>query len=940
MEHSETIGILSPGNMVSMVAVDTSGRSTHAGPALLPAIDLAQTLPVGTAAPLKQTIATRPARLGRFTILDQLGIGAMGVVYAAYDETLDRKVAVKVLHDADDAAQIRLVREAQAMARVSHPNVVTVLEAGVAGGRVYVAMEFIRGVTLGAWLSETPRAWPEIVDVFVQAGRGLAAAHAAGLVHRDFKPSNVMIDETGRARVLDFGLVRATASAVTADPSMSASHLHLHLTHDSQIIGTPAYMSPEQWRGEPSEPVSDQFSFCVALYTALYGQPPFHGDTLVRLSQAVKGGQLRDAPRKLGTPAWLAAVVTRGLRPDPKDRYPSMPALLAALERRRSRGGTTTLAAAVLAGAAAVAGFAFARESAAVPCTGAAEDILRSWGPGPRESVAGALRRAAPDYAAVLWPRVADTLDRYAASWTELRTDACLAHHRGDRSAALFDRQMRCLDRRRAALDETVRALAAAEPDVAPRALDVAGTLPALHACANLEALAAESPPPDDPAVAARVDVIRGEMNRADVLARLGRLSDAVALATDLVAAAESTDYGPLRAEALLLRGRLALNLADGAVDKLGWLTRAIGAGFAAHSDPVAAEALALRIYALARQPDLADRALADEPLALALADRTANPDAHRGLVLNNIGTVHLARRQPAEARRYFTEALAMREQALGPHHREVGYTQLNLALATDPGPGRERLIVRALEILELELGPAHPEMIEARIASANLVGPGGGQALLRPACAALASFLADDAARRVDCLFHLGRMSTEVGDDDEARASFLAAGELRERPSTTPPDPKSLATVMLTGYIAAAESTPDAAIGPLLMALEHIPDAWWARAESAELRLVLGQNLLLAGRLDEARAALEASLTDYVALAQDDPLFQPPLARARRTLAEVLVAQGPETAAAARSHLAGAAEFYRGAGPNFSRQLQRTEQLTARATATPVPSP
>ncbi|MCY1011900.1 serine/threonine-protein kinase [Nannocystis pusilla] len=269
-------------------------------------------------------------KLGRFIILEPLGSGAMGVVYTAYDETLDRKVAVKVLRDTGESAQRRLLREAQAMARVSHPNVVTVLEAGVAGGQVYVAMEFIRGQTLGAWLQAGPRGWAEVVEVFVQAGRGLAAAHAAGLVHRDFKPSNVMIDDAGRARVLDFGLVRAAVPEVTRGAPGSGSNsnsngnskLDMHLTHDDQIVGTPAYMAPEHWRGLSPEPAADQFSFCVALYESLYGLAPFPYGDAAELVLKVLHGQASEPPRKRGLPAWLAPVVMRGLKNDPRTGTP------------------------------------------------------------------------------------------------------------------------------------------------------------------------------------------------------------------------------------------------------------------------------------------------------------------------------------------------------------------------------------------------------------------------------------------------------------------------------------------------------------------------------------------------------------------------------------------------------------------------------------------
>ncbi|WP_434421896.1 serine/threonine-protein kinase [Nannocystis pusilla] len=873
-------------------------------------------------------------KLGRFMILEPLGSGAMGVVYTAYDETLDRKVAVKVLRDTGDSAQRRLLREAQAMARVSHPNVVTVLEAGVAGGQVYVAMEFIRGQTLGAWLQAGPRGWQEVVEVFVQAGRGLAAAHAAGLVHRDFKPSNVMIDDAGRARVLDFGLVRAAVPEVTrgapgTGTSNSNSKLDMHLTHDDQIVGTPAYMAPEHWRGLSPEPAADQFSFCVALYESLYGVAPFPYGDAAELVLKVLHGQASEPPRRRGLPAWLAPVVMRGLKNDPKDRYPGMPALLSALDRGRARGRRRWVVAAVLAGTLAGTGVVFARTGDDDTCTGAPEELAQVWGQAQRDAVATALGAAAPGYASVVWPRVQEELDGYAAGWGAAHRDACLAHRHGERSGALLDQQMRCLDQRRGALAETVATLAAADADVALRALEVAGDLPPLEGCRNLEALSSEQPPPDDPDSAARVAELRGQMTQAQVLARSGRLPDALARAHEIVTASEALDYPSVRAEALLLRSKLELHLPDQTGEEVDRLTRAISAGFEARADAIAAEALALRIYALARQPDQVARALADEPLALALADRSPTPAALRGLVLNNIGTAYLARQEPAQARRYFTEALAVREVALGSEDLEVAYTLANLAVASDPGPERERLLARAVATFELALGPAHPETIEGRLAAAHLVDFAAGQNLLRPGCAALDRFLPGNAVGRARCLLYLGRLALELGDEEEAELAFGAGAALVDdaRPG---PQLTEFEVAALVGYAALATRNHEAAVRRIEATLKTLPQAWWSRADAAELRSILGLNLLAAGRPEQARDNFVISVADYVGLIDSEPRFGAALARTRRGLVEALVALDLARSPEARASLAASLDFYRSAGPSFGRQLARTERLVA----------
>ncbi|MCY1053592.1 serine/threonine-protein kinase [Nannocystis sp. SCPEA4] len=313
---------------------------------------LAQAAPPDTTLALEQTRASHPGalvgpvpappRFGRFAVLRTLGEGGMGVVYAAYDEELDRRIAIKVLRDAtpDPNARDRMVREAQAMARLSHPNVVQVHEIGQQSGQIYVAMEFVKGMTLRTWLSEQARSWREIRDMFVQAGRGLAAAHAEGLVHRDFKPENVLIGSDGRARVADFGLAGAagTPAALENGPDSVALRLGRHnafstsLTLDGTIMGTPAYMSPEQHRGLHTDAGTDQFSFCVALWGALYRQPPFAGNNLLDLADSVCTGALVKPPPS-EVPAFIHDALVRGLAVEPGKRHPSMDALLAELTR-------------------------------------------------------------------------------------------------------------------------------------------------------------------------------------------------------------------------------------------------------------------------------------------------------------------------------------------------------------------------------------------------------------------------------------------------------------------------------------------------------------------------------------------------------------------------------------------------------------------------------
>ncbi len=276
-----------------------------------------------------------PVMLSRYVVLEQIGRGGLGSVYRAYDPQLDRSVAIKVLHDRRESA--RLLREAQALARLSHPNVVTVHDVGVADdGAVFVAMELVEGSTISAWLAERSRSWTEVRDVFEQAGRGLLAAHEAGLVHRDFKPSNAIVGN-GNVRVLDFGLARAAGG--TEEPEDAPRNLLAQtVTAAGTWLGTPAYVAPEQIRGEDAGPPADQFSFCVALYEGLYGERPFVGEDVEQTLAAIRRCDPPSRPVGSRVPAWMHAVLLRGLRRAPTERWSSMADLLHALVRdRRSR---------------------------------------------------------------------------------------------------------------------------------------------------------------------------------------------------------------------------------------------------------------------------------------------------------------------------------------------------------------------------------------------------------------------------------------------------------------------------------------------------------------------------------------------------------------------------------------------------------------------------
>ena len=300
--------------------------------------------PAETSSEARSEFLSNGDKLGRYVVLRMLGAGAMGAVYLAYDPELDRKVALKQLHRGTDPNKRKgLLREAQAMAKLTHPNVVSVHDAGEHDGTVYVAMEYVRGTTLRKWLARERRSWREVLEVYVQAGRGLERAHVRGLIHRDFKPDNVMVSNEGRVCVMDFGLARPGGPATNEPPDdddVDLSDISGSLLTEAtvgKLAGTPAYMAPEQAVARNLSPAVDQFAFCVSLWEGVCGRRPFAGLTYAEVYAAASEGRLRKPPPGTAMPRWLRRTLERGMDPIAERRWPSMAALIEALERGRGR---------------------------------------------------------------------------------------------------------------------------------------------------------------------------------------------------------------------------------------------------------------------------------------------------------------------------------------------------------------------------------------------------------------------------------------------------------------------------------------------------------------------------------------------------------------------------------------------------------------------------
>ncbi len=492
-------------------------------------------------------------------IIDRLGAGGMGVVYSAYDPELDRRIAVKLvsIEAGAEAQQGRdiLLREAQAMARLSHPNVIAVHDVGTIGDGVFFAMERVDGGTLRQWLAER-RPWREMLAVFAQAGRGLAAAHAAGLVHRDFKPENVLMGKDGRARVTDFGVARALEKAIletVGNASASDNWLRPQVTRHGRVVGTPGYLAPEQFDG-PVTPQTDQFSFCVCLYEALVGQRPFSGATFSEYADEVRSKRV-SFPPGADAPGFVREAVLRGLEKDPARRFPTMEGLLEALARdpraRRLRLLATGL---VLAALAVVVGRTLAvRAAEERACARLAARAQASWDQ-RREPIGRAFAATGRPFAADAVRAVQSRLTAFSRTWGEARGAVC--RKQAALPPALHVSAGACLDQSAQLMDETAALLGRADATMVQHAPQMVASLPPPRDCLDEAVLASAPAPPTDPGTARAVAERRARLALAQILG-IPRPEQGIAALRPLVVELERIGHRPALAEALFAQGEL-----------------------------------------------------------------------------------------------------------------------------------------------------------------------------------------------------------------------------------------------------------------------------------------------------------------------------------------------------------------------------------------------
>jgi eukaryotic-like serine/threonine-protein kinase len=664
-------------------------------------------------------------RVGRYVVLEEIGRGGMGRVLRAYDPKLQREVALKEVRRETlgrSGAQ-RLVAEARAMAKLSHPNVVAVYDVvEIEDGQVVLVMQYVAGQSLTAWL-RTTRGWRDVLAQLRRAGRGLAAAHAAGLLHRDFKPDNVMVGADGHVRVTDFGLARDilpedTGEHAELDPEAVPPGVELGLTAPGSIVGTLPYLSPERLVGAPADAATDQFAYCVALWEALFGERPFVGQSIVELAFAMAAGRPRPPANARRVPAWLVDTLVRGLANDPRERWPGMPALLTALARdpsQRRRRWLQTAAGIGVLGVGATAVLAWT-EARAQRCTEAAAiaHLEGAWDSDRRIAVHDAVLGIGAGYATEVWMRTEQLLDGYAAAWTDMHVETCEATTiRGEQSTDVMDLRMACLHRATVELSAVTQTLARADAKTVQKAHELLASLRPLERCADVEALQADVEPPL-PDEAEAVDALRAELALARAALKAGHHHDARRALDAASTKLAEVSYAPVQAELAIAQGVARKYFGDYAAAETA-LRDGLGLAARARQPSAMQEAASELLYVVGYRQQRFDAAMGYLDVARGLAvpdhDREARVGNHLAVVLNAQGKYVEAE---AEQRR----ALALLEEALGPDHPDVAGAQNNLAVVLSSQGKYEQAEAeyrRTLVQWANALGPDHPNVAICR---------------------------------------------------------------------------------------------------------------------------------------------------------------------------------------------------------------------------------
>lgn len=693
---------------------------------------------IEAAAPARQTFgegALQPgATVGRYTVLEPVGQGGMGLVFMAHDPHLQRLVAIKVLRATDagerDLAQARLLREAHAMAQLSHPNVVPVYDSGPLGSGLFIVMELVQGTTALTWAKSSVRSWREVVDLYLQAGQGLVAAHEKGLIHRDFKPSNVLVGTDGRPRVTDFGLARslvdATPNELTFVPAKHSNALtdvlaeDLPLTEVGVMMGSPGYMAPEQYAGAETSAAIDQFSFCVTLYEALYGERPYVAATVPELQKVTAAGIVPPPPKGSEVPGWLHRILVKGLSPKPDARHPSMAVLLAALRddpalrhQRIARWAALAVAFVAIAGA-----LAWSKVETSRACRGSDALLQPAWNDEVKARAEAAFLNTRLPFAPGSWVATRHRLEAWAQEWVSARVEACEATRvRREQTERQLVLRLECLDHRLSEFSSFAEALATADGELVAAAPAAAAHLSPLSPCANIKQLEDRRVPA--PSQLSLAQALSQQLARTRALVLAGRYGDARAALVPAVEQAAALHLPALESEAHEVLAEVELE-ARNYTDAYAHAQQALRAAESA-GDDLAAAGLATRLVSLAgwRLGNVAEgRAWAQ--LASGIIARLGGDLRLEARLEEGLGDTEWHAGNRSASLVAFQRSLALLVKANGPANEDT----LDMArLRSDLGweyvaqgrlkEARDEL-TRSRDTREKLLGPSHPALVES----------------------------------------------------------------------------------------------------------------------------------------------------------------------------------------------------------------------------------
>ncbi|MEM7159492.1 MAG: serine/threonine-protein kinase [Myxococcota bacterium] len=654
--------------------------------------------------------------VGRYLVVEGIGRGAMGRVFRAYDPKLQREVALKVVpHEVLDAEmRPRMLREARAMARLSHPNVVAVHDVEDSLVGIMLVMEFVDGATLHQWIKRGPHPWQQVVERFVDAGRGLAAAHAEGLLHRDFKPANVLVSRSGQVKVTDFGLAKlAAATGVRTSeeqPVSTGNALDDALTGANAVVGTPRYMAPEQYGPDVLSSAVDQYALCIALWEALCGEAPFRGHSAGLMLRAKERGAPAWPAHADTVPASVVDAICRGLEAEPEDRFPNVEALLAALtddsDRQRRRKWILGGSLAVLGGAAAL--IIPQITTPAQRCMNDEIQLDGIWDDANKQRAHDTIEGTGLPYADAVWSHAETQLDGYVADWSEHKTLICEAATADtDPSARVTELQIDCLHRAQFQLRAATEMLANADDEVVERAHVLAGTLPDLTRCVDVKALQAETAPPSAEK-SGLVDELRLRLARGRAERLTGHDERARQLVASVEADLEAIEYEPVSTEVALEKARVLERLGSHAEAETAARRALQSASSWGQWDSMqqAASLLMVVVGVRLQQPD---HALRYREIAAGLAKGHADREARWH---HDFASLLRSQGDHSGAEHHQRRYLALVFERFGPNHLDVASARVELGRTlgqlqrNDDAQEHFRL---ALQVRESTLGTDHP---------------------------------------------------------------------------------------------------------------------------------------------------------------------------------------------------------------------------------------